>query len=453
MKKHILALMTSLTTLPYFSYAWEGHTLLTVTALHTMPELKSYPAVAAEPLESFLQKEKMGLIKLLNENEKWSIKHIDTYPALPKALAFDQLMNQEKSLKAAFVQSIRINPTLELPLYVQKLPDVPKPINRPLPKTAVMKSWIADSFSIRIFDPPVQKIEPGEKLTPLVIIATAADEPDYGLDVELWKTNNTWFGNIYHWGNQPFGNPNVSFSSQAAFHMGFFYEPKLIYMAQPSLKRTYIEYRIHSYLELSKFAFQTGHPYWGYRFLGWALHYIQDLSQPYHSTSLPNVGLLKMIYAHVLYLLNNKKTETDLIQLVTNKHFALENYLYTMLEMGLKNKNPHDFSIAALTDLSHDQSYPTYSDNYPRRVIAKESNEKSAMIDKLVQDSFPARYTQEPEYHFYTTQREMNLAEELKNSPDPDLKILNTEAIKLYHSIGSHTRNAVRYVINQNNLH
>jgi asparagine synthase (glutamine-hydrolysing) len=46
------------------------------------------------------------------------------------------------------------------------------------------------------------------------------------------------------------------------------------------------------------FAFKTGHPYWGYRFLGWGLHYVGDLSQPFHSRVLPNYSTLGMLWIY-----------------------------------------------------------------------------------------------------------------------------------------------------------
>ena len=79
---------------------------------------------------------------------------------------------------------------------------------------------------------------------------------------------------------QPFGNPKYAYSSQAPFHMAFFYESGLIYSAGPFIKQTYPDYRTYIYQTLARYAFATGHDYWGYRFMGWGLHYIGDLTQP-----------------------------------------------------------------------------------------------------------------------------------------------------------------------------
>src|SRR5262249_49886551 len=126
----------------------------------------------------------------------------------------------------------------------------------------------------------------GELASARQIVATAADEPDYGTDIGLWSDNGTPYGALYGFGKQPFGNPKIEFSSQAPFHMGIYHEAKIVYLAAGFLKHTYPEMRIHQARSLARYAFASGHDYWGWRFTGWALHYIQDLTQPYHSTIL-----------------------------------------------------------------------------------------------------------------------------------------------------------------------
>ena len=51
-------------------------------------------------------------------------------------------------------------------------------------------------------------------------------------------------------------------------------------------------YRAALYAKLSEGAFDTGHPYWGYRFLAWSIHYVQDVTQPWHTIFLPGIEFL-----------------------------------------------------------------------------------------------------------------------------------------------------------------
>ena len=76
-------------------------------------------------------------------------------------------------------------------------------------------------------------------------------------------------------GKQPVGgDPGLLLSSQAPFHIAFYYESPLIYKVALFLKYSYLEYRLHLYRVFSQYAFQAGHPYSrGYCFLGCSIHY------------------------------------------------------------------------------------------------------------------------------------------------------------------------------------
>ena len=110
-------------------------------------------------------------------------------------------------------------------------------------------------------------LAPSEPVSIAEVIASANDEPDFGMDVGLFADNGTDFGQRYGFGIQPFGNPNLEYSSQAPFHMGFYHLDWLTRAAQPSLLRTYPLWRIALFGELAELAFSTGHDYWGWRFL------------------------------------------------------------------------------------------------------------------------------------------------------------------------------------------
>lgn len=82
-----------------FSYAWDGHILLTYMALKNMPEMRQLKPVGTETLSSFLEKEQVGIGILLNEIETWSRIHIPYYPPLPQSLAFQtQNKTQDRNL-------------------------------------------------------------------------------------------------------------------------------------------------------------------------------------------------------------------------------------------------------------------------------------------------------------------------------------------------------------------
>jgi hypothetical protein len=432
------------------SFAWDAHILFTYLALSQMPELTA-TLVPAEPLDDFVKKEEHGLAQVLDDTERWAKKHVLLYAPTPAPLLFHH-QSSSKPLRLRFLEALRVNPFLQYPLYIQYPPGKPHRIHqKPLEKTAVMLKKVTQSAWIVVLNPPLEGLKTNELVSPLEIITTASDEPDYGMDIDLWVDNPGPIGEIYGFGLQPFGDSRFSLGSQAPFHMGFFYEAPIVYKLS-ELDRTYPEYRIRLYLSLAKYALKTGHPYWGYRFLGWALHYVQDLSQPYHSTAAPGVSNPKLVLYGALDLIGIDKPRERLVQLISNRHFSLENYAYHFLEAALKSANDvtnqANLVIRALADSAADKRYPKYNDEYPRKVVAKESHAMAAEIDEDIRNAFPAKYVQDPNYIFYTTEViPPNLYQMLKAHKSHAVDKLNAKLSRLFKALGAHTRNVVRYVL------
>ncbi|PKP54900.1 hypothetical protein CVT91_17635 [Candidatus Atribacteria bacterium HGW-Atribacteria-1] len=73
--------------------------------------------------------------------------------------------------------------------------------------------------------------------------------------------------------------------------------------------------RANHFFEMSKIAFGKGDNYWGFRFAARAIHYLEDVSQPYHTYPAPLDVLFKKFF-------NIKK----LTVLVTNAHYGYEDF-------------------------------------------------------------------------------------------------------------------------------
>ena len=73
--------------------------------------------------------------------------------------------------------------------------------------------------------------------------------------------------------------------------------------------------RANHFFEMSKIAFGKGDNYWGFRFAARAVHYLEDISQPYHTYPAPLDVLFKKFF-------NVKK----LTVLVTNAHYGYEDF-------------------------------------------------------------------------------------------------------------------------------
>ena len=300
-------------------YAWSDHANLAWPLLSADDALQE-KTLAPEPLADFVNGQFHAITQALAEHERWSEEHGHSHALTPASLTFT---GDKPDLTEAFVRAIRINPTLSYEPYRQILL-----AERPSPDHPDSVGWAELSF----LDPGESHahtryllLQDTDRVSPAQVLATASDEPDMGMDVGLFANNGTVFGAEYGFGDQSFGNPNLSYGSQAPFHMGFYHLDWLTRTAQPGLLRTYPVWRIALYDRLAQVAFKTGHDYWGWRFMGWALHYIGDLTQPYHAIPLPGISTVA-----ALWMVVNGETDAA-IQRVSNRHGVLESYQYQRL--------------------------------------------------------------------------------------------------------------------------
>ncbi|HBO2545767.1 TPA: phospholipase [Pseudomonas aeruginosa] len=410
-------------------WAWSNHTVGSYLALRELAAIREAPEVEVESLEAFLAAERGGLAALLDEQEAYARAHIGNYPARPDALRF-AAEGEAGDLRQAFLAALRVNPEIRLALALQPLPGQDQPQRPHLKPQEVLvfqnlSPWTAWRFI---------RLEPGERVAPLAVLATAADEPDYGHDINLFSDNPGEAGQRYGFGTQPFGDPRFEFSSQAPFHMGFYHEAAVIYIGAPFLARAWPEWRAYQYFGLSRFAFANGHPYWGYRFLGWGMHYIQDITQPYHSTPLPGASLAAMLQMEGKALLGYPEEKQAAIERVANRHTAVEKYQFDWLRQLLRDGRPQPM-LDAYADTRRDGAYPAYSPTYLRDVVAAESNAHAAAFDAAIGEWLAAR----------PASAAQDFSE--SNQPRPeahDNAVLNAQLIELIGHFGAHSRNIAR---------
>jgi len=368
--------------------AWEHHPLITEPLAVSMPEIDEAPMVTATLLEEFLIANEEGLVTLLAQEESWARNNMDAYAPCPDALTF-QATGNANDIRERFFHAIRINPNTKTPLYTCSLADEAKVRKQLLDPSQV--TLLEDTSNLAIFD--FEELGPGDLVSPVAIVATASNEPDFGMDTGLFTDNNTDFGQYYGFGVQPFGNPNLDFGSQAPFHMGFYHESKIIFLFASFLKQSYPEYRIHLFKSLSEFAFDHGQDYWGWRFMGWGLHYMGDLSMPYHTTVLPGYSTFRMLIINLLDMLGLPKYQEDAVQLVSNRHMALEIYEGKKLEEAERNGGVSNPTVAALIQ---PREAPAYSDALPRNCLARASHAMAGKVDKAIAKYMPAQFVSDP---------------------------------------------------------
>ncbi|MDP2423376.1 MAG: hypothetical protein U1C46_03360 [Bacteroidales bacterium] len=386
-----LILILSLFLSVFFSiavFAWSEHPMLAHPALKGLPLWNRLDAVAAKNLKTFLVEAEPQLEQFLAQQEAWSRANLPNYAPRPDELAFKATGNPDDILYR-FYTAIRVNPHIKVPLYLHLLPnDDTKGRTVADPRHITTLKDISSMLNTTYV-----WISEGELLLPLDVLSAGNDEPDYGFDLGLFADNNTDYGTVYGFGSQAFGNPNLEYSSQAPFHMGFYHEAKILYKFGPFLKRTYLDYRIQLYRAMSEFAFTNNQPYWGWRFMGWGMHYMGDISMPYHVKPLPGVSTLKMIWINLKAMLGLPAAKDNAVQLVSNRHTVLEEFQVQALRIAHQESNwDHPFLQALTNPIDH----VTFSENFIVDVAAKESAQSSKNMDKYIEKYMPATMVSDP---------------------------------------------------------
>jgi hypothetical protein len=277
-------------------------------------------------------------------------------------------------------------------------------------------------------------------------VASASDEPDYGLDINLWEDSPSDWGKVYGFALQPFGNPTLAYSSQAPFHMGFMHENKVLYLAAPFIKRTFPLLRSHQFSSLAELAFRTGHPYWGWRFTGMSLHYLQDLTQPYHASLAPGDSIVKLLGANALAMAGMSGMKDNMVVLLSNRHLALEKYQTEILQNAALKKQ--DTAIErSLRNPERDASYPEWNDRYVRDTVAAQSARAGEQLAKTLVASMPELFVNDPTFDFGVKESGINLMAEIAKRDGQDTAALDAMLAELLGNFGAHSRNAIRGIL------
>jgi hypothetical protein len=421
-------------------YGWSNHTLGTYPALGAMPEVARGAPVRVESLRAFLATERRALATVLRDEEAWDRANVPRYPPLPGGLAF-RADGPPDTLTARFLAALRLDPRIFLGLYVQP------PFGTDVSGEATVSPDQVTFLKTLKLDQVFVRLEEGEGVSPLEVVATASDEPDYGMDIGLWEDDGTSFGREYGMGRQPFGNPVLEYSSQAPFHMGFYHEAAIVYRFAPYLERTYPEYRIHQFLSLARFAFARGHGYWGWRFAGWGLHYVQDLTQPYHARVLPGVPTARIVWAGALAAIGIAGPEKDLRQLVTNRHLALEDYEKRALEVASRAHRGSDPLLRALADTRGDGRYGAFNAAYVRDTLTRETAARADAADRTLRRWLPERIVDDPSYLFGETDPNVDTLAAVEAAGPAATAAMRDLLCRLLRAFGAHSRNLLRAIL------
>jgi hypothetical protein len=387
-EKLCLLMLVMTVLFPLKGYSWLEHPLLVNKALKDLPVWKSMDSIQVKSLRTFLIENEKDLVTFLAKEEKWAQANLPNYAKCPENLAFKATGNPDDILPR-FFQAIRLNPEAKIPLYLHLLPNE-NAGNRPLFQPSDVTTLKDISSMLNTVYVGIQE---GEMVFPFDVLCTASDEPDYGFDVGLFEDNNTSYGKLYGFGVQPFGDPKLEYGSQAPFHMCFYHEAGILYKFGAFLKRTHLDYRIFLYKALSEFAFRNNQPYWGWRFMGWGMHYMGDVSMPYHMKPLPGVSTLRMIWINLKSMLGMPKAKENAVQIVSNRHVVLEEFLVQAVRKAYLENNS---SFPLFQALSNQSPAVPFSYDFLVNVATRESADKAKSLDKALKKDVPRVLVSEP---------------------------------------------------------
>lgn len=443
MKQFAVALISVLGLAAGNAFAWSNHSFAAYRAFEKMPEIVNAAPVTVEPLEVFLKAQEKSIETLLASQEAWAQTHLDVYPPRPAALAFKANPTRtDDARRLAFLMALRVAPNSKLALYIQPDPLGPRPDPATLLPHAAINTLPEQPNSTYRF----VGLKAGDQVAPLSVIASASDEPDYGLDINLWEDSPSDWGKVYGFGALPFGNPTLYFSTQAPFHMGFYNEDRIIYLAAPFVKKTFPLLRVHQYSSLATLAFRAGHAYWGWRFTGLALHYVQDLTQPYHASLSPGNSSVKLIGINLLAMAGFPRMKNEMIVLLSNRHLALEKYQNQLLYNAAQTKQETAIE-KSLRNSDKDASYPAWSDLYARDVVSRQSYALGAKVTDILVDTLPPGYVSDPGFDFGVKESGIDLLAELGKQDAARRAKLDGAIAELLGNFGAHSRNVVRGVL------
>lgn len=161
-----------------------------------------------------------------------------------------------------------------------------------------------------------------------ILAGGAVDDPDQGMDQEIPGPSESYDPR----GFQKWMGGTTGTTSQGFRHMYFggwqFWHPLYTFQI-PTHAVGLAPERVALFALKARQWIQAGgtQAAWGFRILGWALHYLQDLSQPFHATQIPSLHMVPW-YAILHWPpqegFDSLVSETS--HAMTNYHWAYEEY-------------------------------------------------------------------------------------------------------------------------------
>ena len=116
---------------------------------------------------------------------------------------------------------------------------------------------------------------------------------------------------------------------------------------------------------------------------------------PYHTTLMPDAGVLSMLWINTLSMVGIKGPYRHAVQLLSNRHTALEKLQQALLEQAYLKKNAR---YPVFMTLRAQGECPEWSHRMPRDTISAQSHALADKTDEAVAKILPPRLVSDPTF-------------------------------------------------------
>jgi hypothetical protein len=145
--------------------------------------------------------------------------------------------------------------------------------------------------------------------------------------------------------------------------------------------------------------------------MGWGLHYLADLAQPYHATALPGVSTSYAIWINTIDMIGIHSPKANAIQFVSNRHLALEKFLQITLQQAYRDKETNNPILAALQST---EKIPPYEDTFPSAVVSKLTHDKAEETDEALEKNMPEKFVFDPNFELGDSPEREQIVEKVR---------------------------------------
>jgi hypothetical protein len=176
----------------------------------------------------------------------------------------------------------------------------------------------------------------GKITTAASVLSQFSDEPDWGMDQLLFRKDqypSIWKSDYAYMGGS---DPNDPVPTQAFRHMYWeafrINQPSATFKLPTFKSMGQAPARGAIFMALAKRAKELHLDYWSYRFMANALHYLEDVSQPYHSVQTPTKEFWELPFTDKIHGDGLTQFITQVTHIITYYHFNFEDYVALLLE-------------------------------------------------------------------------------------------------------------------------